>query len=193
MNELFPVFIKMHEIQTLIVGAGNVGLEKLNAVINSSPKANITLVAEKIDVESLDFIKNFSNVKFFQKSFEESDLAGIDLVILATNNNDLNAKIRTFAKSKNILINVADKPDLCDFYLGSVVSKGDLKIGISTNGKSPTMAKRLKEFLNEIIPEEINESLDLLNKVRLQVKGDFKEKVKVLNARTRDFLNDRAN
>ncbi|MGZ4117908.1 MAG: TSUP family transporter, partial [Bacteroidia bacterium] len=83
-----------------------------------------------------------------------------------------------------ILINVADTPDLCDFYLGSIVQKGDLKIAISTNGKSPTLAKRLKEVFNEALPDDTQESIENLNKFRDLLKGDFTNKVKELNKAT---------
>ena len=86
------------------------------------------------------------------------------------------------------MLNVADKPDLCDFYLGSIVQKGNLKIGISTNGKSPTMAKRLKEFFNEILPEEIDETLELLQEYRNQLRGDLEHKIKQLNAHTQEIV-----
>jgi len=86
---------------------------------------------------------------------------------------------------------VADKPALCDFYLGSVVRKGNLKIGISTNGKSPTIAKRLKEFLQDILPEEMDETLERMAELRESLKGDLKEKIKVLNEHTRRCLQDR--
>src|SRR5690606_15312082 len=92
------------------------------------------------------------------------------------------------ASENHILLNVADKPSLCDFYLGSVVQKGNLKIGISTNGKSPTIAKRLKEFLNDLLPEEIDQTLDLMQTMRNSLKGDFQEKIKVLNAHTKDLI-----
>src|SRR5690606_31859750 len=118
----------------------------------------------------------------------ERDLEDVDLVILATNNEELNQRIRNFARTRNLLINVADKPALCDFYLGSVVRKGNLKVAISTNGKSPTMAKRLKEFFQDLLPEEIDESLELMKAYRDQLKGDFKYKVEQLNAHTREVL-----
>jgi siroheme synthase-like protein len=79
------------------------------------------------------------------------------------------------------LINVADTPELCDFYLGSIVQKGHLKIAISTNGKSPTIAKRIKQVLQEAIPDSLNEVLDKLQIIRDRLKGDFSEKVKQLN------------
>lgn len=186
MNELFPIFLKMHEIRTLLVGAGPVGLEKLQAILKNSPRAQVEVVALEIPEETRAFIAPHETVSFRLKEFEESDLNDKDLVILATNNAGLNERIRTFAKERHLLLNVADKPALCDFYLGSVVQKGNLKLGISTNGKSPTMAKRLKEFFNDILPEEIDETLELMLQYRNQLKGDFKEKVKVLNAHTKD-------
>ncbi|WP_442946002.1 precorrin-2 dehydrogenase/sirohydrochlorin ferrochelatase family protein, partial [Ohtaekwangia sp.] len=85
-------------------------------------------------------------------------------------------------------INVADTPDLCDFYLGSVVTKGNLKIGVSTNGKSPTISKRIREYLEEALPDDTNDLLENMQKIRDQIKGDFSHKVKVLNELTTSFL-----
>ena len=92
---------------------------------------------------------------------------------------------------KGKLVNVADMPELCDFYLSSVVKKGNLKIAISTNGKSPTIAKRLKDLFNELLPEEIDELLDNMQSVRNRLKGDFNDKVNQLNAITKDFVLDK--
>lgn len=188
MNDLFPIYLKLNQLNTLLVGGSTVGLEKLTALMGNSPLARVTVVAKEVNEETREFIAKHKTVQLFQKEFTESDLDQKDLVILATNNADLNHRIRKFVSERNILLNVADKPDLCDFYLGSVVKKGNLKIGISTNGKSPTMAKRLKEFLNEILPEEIDETLELMQQYRNQLKGDFKHKVDTLNAHTKEFL-----
>ena len=76
---------------------------------------------------------------------------------------------------------MADTPSLCDFYLGSTVKKGDLKIGISTNGKSPTFAKRFREILEEVIPDSTPGLLDRLKKIRDSLKGNFQEKVEKLD------------
>lgn len=185
---MFPIFVKMNQIQTLIVGAGPVGLEKLQAIYRSSPLAKINIIAEKAIPEVYDFIKDKVTIKFEQRSFEEFDIKGQDLVVVASNNPELNSKIRALTIEQNILLNVADKPELCDFYLGSIVQKGNLKIGISTNGKSPTMAKRLKEFFNEVLPEEIDETLELLHQYRNQLKGDLQQKIKQLNAQTEGLI-----
>lgn len=123
-----------------------------------------------------------------EKEFENSDLENKQLVIAATADKTLNESIYQAAKARHILINVADTPELCDFYLGSVVSKGDLKIAISTNGKSPTMSKRLREFFEDILPDNINDLILNLNEYRNSLKGNFEEKVNALNEITKNFL-----
>lgn len=187
-NQLFPAFIKLNELRTLLIGAGNVGLEKLNAIVNNSTQAHITIVAREIQADFFDIVAANPHITLKQKDFSADDLEDVDIVFAATNDNVLNQEIRTLAHQKGLLINVADKPDLCDFYLGSIVQKGDLKIAISTNGKSPTMAKRLKELLDEAIPPEIDRSIGHLNQIRNNLNGDIKHKVKVLNGITQSFV-----
>lgn len=188
MNTLFPIYIKMDQIRTLVVGGGPVGLEKLEAVFRNSPDAQVHIVAEQAGEALKAFIQDKRTVHLSERLFVADDLDQIDLVIMATNNPSFNEEVRQLCRERNILLNVADKPDLCDFYLGSVVQKGNLKIGISTNGKSPTIAKRLKEVLNDVLPEEINETLELMHELRNKLQGDFQEKIKVLNAHTEQLV-----
>ena len=180
-NILFPVFLKLHTLHTLVVGAGPIGLEKLNTLISNSPTASIKVVALEVIPEVQEISQHFPNVSIHQKAFEVQDLDDVNLVIAATNNEALNLEIRAAAKARKLLVNFADKPALCDFYLGSVVKKGDLKIAISTNGKSPTVAKRLKELLNESLPDDIDKALQQMAALRLTLEGDFADKVRVLN------------
>ncbi len=180
-NNLFPVFLKLNELHVVLIGAGNVGLEKLNTILNNSPLAAVTIIAKDILPEVYSLAVNFAQISILQKSFADTDLEDANIVIAATNNSELNKQIREAAHQRRLLINVADKPELCDFYLGSVVQKGDLKIGISTNGKSPTIAKRLKEVLNESLPAELDITLQQMNNLRNSLTGDFTDKVKKLN------------
>lgn len=187
-NNLFPVFLKLEALQTLIVGGGHVGLEKLSAILKNSPSARVTLIARSISPEIKDLASTHSSVELIERNFRLWDVWNKDLVLLATGDRKLHESIREFTRSRNLLINVADTPDLCDFYLGSVVTKGNLKIGISTNGKSPTISKRIREYLEEALPEDTNELLDNMQKIREKIKGDFSEKVKVLNQVTSSWL-----
>jgi precorrin-2 dehydrogenase/sirohydrochlorin ferrochelatase len=187
-NNLFPVFLKLEELETLIVGGGNVAIEKLNALLKSSPKAGVTVVATAIHNDIKILALQNKKIKLIERNFRVRDLQHKDLVILATDDHNLHEKIRVLAKKRRILINVADTPALCDFYLGSVVTKGNIKIGISTNGKSPTIAKRMREFFEEALPEDTDILLTNMQKIRDQIKGDFSQKVKVLNDITSSWL-----
>lgn len=180
-NTLFPIFLKAERLQTLIVGGGNVGLEKLNALCANSPEADITLVARKIHPDIKNIAKANHFIKLLEKDFSSCDLYGKDIALIATNDKDENKRVHDVAKAMRVLVNVADTPELCDFYLGAIVQKGNMKIAISSNGKSPTMAKRIREILSEIIPDEMEEVLSNLGQIRKKLKGDFTEKVKQLN------------
>lgn len=187
-NNLFPVFLKLEELNTLLVGGGNVGLEKLSAILKNSPGAKVTVVAGLIRDPLKTLAETHPNVRLINRDFKRWDLRNKDLIILATDNKDLHSRIRKMVRRKNVLINVADTPDLCDFYLGAVVTKGNLKIGISTNGKSPTIAKRMREYLEEVLPDDTNALLENMRTIRDKMKGDFDEKVKVLNEITASWL-----
>ena len=187
-NHLFPIFLKLEELNLLIVGGGNVALEKLNAVLSNSPKTNIRLVAREISDSIKTLVAGRTNIELLEQEYQSPHLENIHLVIAAVNDVSLAEQILNDAHHRNLLVNVADKPSLCDFYLSSVVQKGNLKLAISTNGKSPTIAKRLREIFSELLPEEIDEVLDNMQQIRNTLKGDFAEKVARLNEMTKTFL-----
>ena len=186
-NTLFPVFLKTETAKFLIVGGGNVGLEKTETLLKQNPKINIILVATYFHPKLKEIIHENETISFYERVFEATDLENKDFVIIATDNPEVNRNVRELAKAIGIKVNAADQPDLCDFYLGSIVNKGNLKIAISTNGKSPVLAKRLREYFTEVIPDEIDESIIQLNSFRNQHKGDFQDKLAVLNEATSVF------
>lgn len=187
-NTLLPIFIKLEELTTLIIGAGAIGAEKLSALLLHSPNAKIRLVAKEISDDVKNIIEGNSNIEVHNCAFEEKHLENVQIVISALNDIELSKEIKVLANQKGILYNAADKPEACDFYLGAVVTKGNLKIGISTNGKSPTIAKRIKEILNESIPSEIDDTIEQMNTIRKSLKGDLKQKIKTLNQLTSGLI-----
>ncbi len=187
-NPLFPVFLQLHNLRLLIVGGGYVALEKLQAVISNSPQTAITLVASQISNDIRQLASNYPNIVLHQKNYDATDLDNQDVVLVAVNDIPKSEEIRADAKQRRLLVNVADKPALCDFYLSSVVKKGNLKLAISTNGKSPTIAKRIKEMLNDTLPEQMDVLLDNMEAIRNQLKGDFESKVTALNEVTKSMV-----
>src|SRR6188474_947988 len=184
-NQLYPVFLKLDQLELLLVGGGNVGLEKLHSLLANSPEARVSIVAPDVKDEIKKLVFRHPSCNIIQREFEKEDLKNKDLIILATDDRQLHEEIKALATEKGILVNVADTPDLCDFYLGSIVQKGNLKIAISTNGKSPTAAKRIKEVLYEALPGELDDVIENLHKVRSKLNGNFESKVKKLNSITK--------
>lgn len=189
-NPLYPIFLKLHQLEMLIVGAGEVGAEKLSFILKSSPEAKITIIAKAVLPPVQILLKNNPNadVTIIQKEFEVTDANGFDLIIAATNFKDVNIQVQQSAKLYKTLVNVADTPDLCDFYLGAIVTRGNLKVAISTNGQSPTFAKRFRQLLEEVLPRETDDLLNNLRVIRDNLKGNFTSKVKALNEITASLI-----
>lgn len=186
-NELYPIFLKVSELEVLIVGGGNVALEKLTFLLKSSPNAKVHLVAPQLKNEVKDLAEKYQ-INLINQSYSKELLKNKHLVISATNNKEINKQVYIDSKEINLLVNVADTPVLCDFYLGGIVTKGHVKIAISTNGKSPTMAKRLRQFFEEVIPDDVNQLVENLHQFRKTIKGNFEKKVSTLNELTVNLL-----
>lgn len=192
-NKLFPVFLKLEEMRLLIVGGGYVGLEKLNAVVHNSPDTQIKLVAISISEEIKKLAEQYPSLQLIERPYYIQDLEDADIVIVAVNDRSVSELIRADAKAKGKLVNVADKPDLCDFYMGSIVKRGNLKIAISTNGKSPTIAKRLKEVFSDALPEQVDDLLDNMQALRGKLNGNLSDKITRLNEITHVLATDNGN
>ncbi|MFV0541764.1 MAG: bifunctional precorrin-2 dehydrogenase/sirohydrochlorin ferrochelatase [Aestuariibaculum sp.] len=177
----------MKNLNVLIVGGGNVAFEKLTFLLKSSPDACVTLVAPELKKEVLSLtIPN--KITVIEDIYKKEYLKGKHIVIATTNNETVNLQVYHDCREQNVLVNVADNPPYCDFYMGGIVTKGHVKIAISTNGKSPTMAKRLRQFFEDVIPENIDNLVKNLNIFRTTIKGDFEQKVETLNEFTKGLI-----
>ncbi|MFY9243242.1 MAG: bifunctional precorrin-2 dehydrogenase/sirohydrochlorin ferrochelatase [Polaribacter sp.] len=186
-NNLYPIFLKTEQLEILIVGGGFVALEKLSFLLKSSPNSKITMVSPFFREETLREVKGL-NINIIQDYYKDFYLLNKHMVIATTDNVDVNIQVYKDCKKRNILVNVADNPPYCDFYMGGIVTKGNVKIAISTNGKSPTTAKRLRQFFEDVIPENIDDLVKNLNKYRKTIKGNFEEKVEKLNEFTKSLV-----
>lgn len=191
-NPLFPAFLKLENLRVLLVGGGNVGLEKLTAILRSSPETAVTIISFTFLPELRALAATYPRLRLVERGWLESDLDSADIVFAATDDPALHRRIQAATRARRLLLNVADTPDLCDFYLSSVVQKGQLKVAISTNGKSPTVAKRVRAMLEETLPEELDEVLQQMTIIREKVSGDFAAKVKSLNAVTAELAGGKA-
>ena len=150
-----PAYINLENKNILIVGGGTVATRKVKYLLDFT--TNIKIISPKISTKLLKFISKY-NLKYKNRKFKTKDLKKQDIIITAINNIKLQKNIFKKAKQLNIwLINSSDNIKHCDFIFPSYIKKGDLTISISTNGKSPTITKYLKKYLNNHIPDSIND------------------------------------
>ncbi len=186
-NNLYPIFLKLKNLEVLIVGGGYVAEEKLTFLLKSSPDAKVTMIAPRYRKGTIDVAEK-GDVTMIEGNYEEAYLKGKHIVIATTNVPEVNLQVYEDCSVQSKLVNVADNPPYCDFYMGGIVTKGNVKIGISTNGKSPTTAKRLRQFFEEVIPENIDDLVKNLNKYRKTIKGNFEQRVETLNEFTKGLV-----
>ncbi len=163
---LFPMFMKLEGRSCVVVGAGTIGEPKIGSLLASG--ASVRVVAFTATAAVAEWAKAGA-ITWEARAFHSADLDGAFLVIAATNFRDVNAAIFHEAGQRNILCNVVDDPEYCDFYYPAVVRRGDLQLAISTNGHSPALAQRIRRELEVQFGPEYGEWLEQLGTVRQQL------------------------
>jgi precorrin-2 dehydrogenase/sirohydrochlorin ferrochelatase len=143
---LFPAFLKLDGRPVLVVGGGRIACGKIPGLLEAG--ARVTVVAPKLSPKLVEWVRD-REIEWLPKPFEGEDLLGMFLVIAATSLLDVNESVFREADRRRVLCNAVDDIDHCHFYYGAVVQRGNLQIAISTNGKSPALAQRLRKELEE--------------------------------------------
>jgi siroheme synthase-like protein len=146
MAALFPIFLKLESRRVVVVGAGCIAAQKLEGLLEA--KADIVVIAPEA-IEATRELAQSGRIAWTQAAFEPALLAGASLVIAATGDAEVNERVYRAAREQGVLCNAVDEPERCDFYYGSVVRRGDLQIAISTAGKSPALAQRIRRELEQ--------------------------------------------
>ena len=168
---LYPIMLNMSGQQAVIIGGGDVAVRKLSDLIFAG--ANIKIISPEFNDEIIKVSELFKDrITLIKRKYEKNDLDAALLVFSATNDADINREIFNDAKERNILINAADDPSNCSFYIPSFIRRGDLILSVSTSGASPAMAARLRREIEKHIPENIEIILERLNKARILLKED---------------------
>src|SRR5580698_7006729 len=163
---LLPIFLKLEGRRCLLVGAGTVALEKIGSLFKTG--LNLRVVAPQARAE-IRALAAEGKLEWIERAFEPADLDGNFLVIAATDVPEVNATVYREAVKRNIPCNSVDDIPNCDFFFGSVVSRGDLQIAISTAGESPALAQRLRKEIDEQLPADLGAWLARLGELRREV------------------------
>jgi len=160
--QYYPVCLDIRGRDCLVVGGGGVGARKAKGLLAAG--ARVTVVSPELTPELQALTPD--PVRWRQRGYRPEDLDGMFLVFGATDDEALNRRIYADAGERNVLCNIADRPEVCSFILPSVVRRGDLLIAISTSGKSPAFAKKLRKDLERQYGEGYARFLRLMGAIR---------------------------
>ncbi len=166
---LFPLFLKLEGKRVVVVGGGAIAEGKIEGLLSAG--ARVRVIAPQITRQIAEWTR-FRKVEWLPKEFAVGDLENASLVVAATSAPGVNKAVFTEAEAKNILCNAVDDVENCHFYYGAIAQRGDLQIAISTNGKSPALAQRIRKELEEEYPAEYGVWLDWLGAAREILRAD---------------------
>jgi len=179
---LFPVFLNLEGKPCLVVGGGLVALRKIESLQECGA---VVSVVSPVAEEKIGQLAELGSVTWRQGSVEVDDLDDMFMVFIATNNQEVNQQVVDWCRERRVLVNAVDDPPNCDFYVPAVVRRNSLQMAISTEGKSPLYARRLKEQMEQVIGPEYGEFVDILGELREKIKAAVPD----INQRRRIFEN----
>ena len=183
---LFPFYQDIEDKKFLVVGGGYTAAGKVGRLLQFTE--NIRVISPQFSEP-----EKFARVTMVQKRFDESDLEGADVVFAATNDHALNMKIAALCKCRDLPVNVVDDPDACTFYMPSLVKRGQVTVSITTGGSSPAYAKLLRQQIEDLIPEDIDQIMEDMKQLREKLKDevtDQKERSRILRDELAGRLTD---
>ncbi len=163
MQDLCPIFLKVWNTRCLVVGGGKVAYRKALFLLGYG--GEVVLLSPEI-IGELQELTEQGIIRHIKEVYSKVYLDGVEIVIGATSNSEINLEIHQDCLKQNLLVNIVDNPELGNFFFPSVVKRGSLQLAVSTGGKSPLLAKKIKSQLEKEFPGEYQDLLELLGKTR---------------------------
>lgn len=160
---LFPMFMKLEGRPVLVVGAGRVGEPKIRSLLRAGARVRVVAPHATPRVKSW---AGAGKIDWVARRFAARDLRGAVLAVVATPSREVNDNVARLARRRRIPVNVVDDPERCDFYYPAVIRRGPLLVAISTEGRSPAMAKRLRRHLEQSVTPELGRAVERLGRER---------------------------
>ena len=162
----YPIFVELEQKKVVVVGGGNVAFRKVRVLLECG--AVIHLAGRALTRDLREMVEK-EEIHFLGREFRDEFLVGAFMVIAATDDKDLNHHISTCARKKGVLVNAVDQPPDCDFIVPSILKRGDLQIAISTSGKSPALARRIRKGLETQFGQEYETFLAMMGRLRKEI------------------------
>jgi len=170
MAHCYPVALLLDGRPCLVVGGGRVAERKIASLLAAGAAMRVVAVEASAPVRQL---ADSGAIALSLREFREEDLDGVFLVIVATNNAELNSAVSAECDRRGLLVNVVDQPPLCNFYVPAVIERGPITLAISTGGASPALAKRLRILLEDVVGEEHGRLAALMAELRGEVMAAY--------------------
>ncbi len=170
----YPAFVDLEDQPCLVVGGGEVAAEKVDALLDCGGR--VTVISPELK-DALRDRADRGEVDWIARGYESGDVNGFRLVISATDRTEVNERVYRDAEAAGIMVNVVDVPSLCRFIVPSIVRQGDLAIAVSTGGKSPALAKKIRGELTRVFGTEYAVLLDLLGQYRPRMKARYPDEL----------------
>ncbi|HWI54657.1 MAG TPA: bifunctional precorrin-2 dehydrogenase/sirohydrochlorin ferrochelatase [Desulfobacteria bacterium] len=175
MSEYYPVYLKLPGRKCVVVGGGKVAERKVKSLLDCD--ASVYVISPKL-TRWLEEATVRGDITVARRNFTTTDLENAFLVIGATDSCETNNLVAEECSARNILVNIVDEPDKCNFIVPAVLRQGPLSISISTDGKSPMLARRIREDLQSAFGDEYREFLDLMGDLREHIINNIPEQEK---------------
>jgi len=168
----YPIFVEMRGRHVLLVGGGNVALEKIGKLVDA--EAAVTIVAPEL-IAPVRALVEAGRATWLDRTYESGDIVGYEVVLIATDDGAVNAQVAAEARTLGIWVNAADDIANCDFILPALAKRGRIALAASTGGASPALARWLRERLEEFLDDEVTALGDLLAEVRVLARERDRE------------------
>jgi len=166
MSRFYPVLVDLQGKKALVVGGGKVAQRKIETLLEHG--ATVQVVAKELTA-SLEELRGARRIEFLGEEFSETFVDGVFVVFAATDDAALNRRVSRTAQQRSLLVNAVDQPADCNFIVPSVLSRGDLVIAVSTSGKSPAFARKVRVELEQSFGEEYGLFLNLMGNLRKEI------------------------
>jgi precorrin-2 dehydrogenase/sirohydrochlorin ferrochelatase len=178
----YPIYLNVCDRKCIVIGGGDVALRKVQILLEYG--AEVDVISPELAPELIKLAQD-NQISTFAREYKDGDLKGAFVVIAATDSDDINRQVASEARKRSILINVVDDAQYCDFIVPSVMRRGDITITVSTSGKSPALARKLRMQIEDEIGDEYIALTELIAEVRAQI---IKKGIKVSGASWQETL-----
>lgn len=167
MEHLYPIYINLAGKKCLVVGGGKVAQRKIETLLEYKARVQ---VASPVVTDPIDVWAQSNLISWAERNFEPADLADVFLVFIATGDKQTNKEIASLCRDRGIMVNAVDDPENCDFFVPAILRRESLCIAVSTEGKSPLLAAKLRNELESLIPSAYGDWVETLGRLRDEIK-----------------------